>query len=599
MPEQQSIVSGTVNVQNGIATLTVNEVLQPGTYTITGTYNQNNHYQGSSDTAELEVLKKTTTTTISTNKNEYLIGENITLGVIIKQGTTPITDGVFSIYIDNTLLQSNVAITGQITAIQLNELSTTASSKSIQVIYQGTATYNASTSNTKTIQVNKHASVIDSIQVKLHSDSESIIKAQILNSSGNPITTGTVHAKLGGQNITDDEDNVIMVTPDEDGIIEIIPYLYGLTSGSSYQVQLNYSGTEYYSSATETVVVTAIDTPVITGFTEEEGICGYFNYTQEESALLLSITSTIPQDVIYEEIECVPVLNKMPLIIEYTDINGNTILFSIEGAVTSGFQGTVGIISRTLFYEDGEYIAIMEEDALNLLLYLPELLISYPPASINVYLDDDSFTPSVVEVLPYLQDPAEGYFDISNWGTYPSSASGSSLTTTPTPATTSDMVIDTANNEITVRNNKYIVYSCTMKDFFDYSEEFSVIIKKGNGDGRFELGFVNTTNGGYKVCYSGDPIHLMNNETNFDLNLNSDPNRGAVLYNYYSEFTLKLVGTDLHWYYCQKGTTFVDKVIPLGNIDMSKYYFYMRAQVRTDLHFTTNKSKINYPSRQQ
>ena len=589
------------DVVNGVATLIVNESLSPGTYTITGTYNQNDHYMESSDTAELEILKLPTTTLISTNKNEYLIGENIALGVIIRQGNTPITDGVFSIYIDNTLLQSNVVITGAITSIQLNELSTTASSKSIQVIYQGTATYNTSTSNTKTIQVNKHSSVIDSIQVKLHSDigSASIIKAQIVNSSGNPITTGTVHAKLGGQNITDDEDNVIMVTPDEDGIIEIIPYLYGLTSGISYQIQLNYSGTEYYLSATETVTVTAIETPVITGFTEEDGICGYYNYSEEASILTLNITTTIPQDALYEGVECIPILEKTPLIIEYTDTIGNTIFFSIEGAVSNGFNGTVGNIARTLFYNDGEYTVIMEEDALDLIMYIPEELIDNPPASIHVYLDDDSFTPSIVEVLPYLTDPALGYYDLSNWRVYPSNNSGSGLTGDGTPANASDMTIDVTNQEITVKNNSHIVYASTMKDFFDYSDEFSVIMKKGGGDGRFELGFLNTVTGGYKVYYCCDPIHLMNTETNFDMNLNNDPNRGAVLYNNYSEFTFKLVGTDLHWFYCQKGTTYVEKVVPLGNIDMSKYYLYMRAQVRTDLHFTTNSSKINYHSKQQ
>ena len=593
---------GTSNVVNGVASLVVNETLSPGTYTITGAYNQNDHYKGSSGTAELEILKLSPKTRISTNKTEYLVGEDIILRVAVVYGMNSVTEGVFSIYVDNVLLQSNVVIQGSTTSIQLNELSTVASTKSIQVIYQGTSTYNTSTSNTTTIQVNKYETVIDSIQVKLHSDmgSASSIRAKVLDSNNNPVTIGTVHAKLGGQNITDDEDNVIMVTPDEEGMIEIIPYLYGLTSGSSYQVQLNYSGTEYYSSATETVVVTAIETPVITGFTEEDGICGYYNYSKDVSLLTLNITTTIPQDAVYEGVDCIPILEKMPLIIEYTDTIGNTIFFSIEGAVSNGFNGTVGNIARTLFYTDGEYTMVMEENALDLIMYIPEELISNPPASIHVYLDDDSFTPSFVEILPYLTDPTLGYFDIANWGTYPNGTSGSNQTGTLTPATSSDLTINESTQLITANNTKYFVYNATLKDFLDYFEgEFSFITYKTGGDGRFDIGFVNTTTGGYKLgylCNSGSQV-ISNEENNIRITTH-EVGDGQVKYQKYNQFTFKQIGTDIHMYYCIQASRYVDRTIPLGNIDPSKYYFYIKGYNQRGLSITTDESKINYYSRQ-
>lgn len=596
MPEQPTPIGGSVNVNNGIATLTVNETLQPGTYTITGSYNQNENYKGSTGTAELEILKKTTTTSISTDKTEYLVGENITLSVSVKEGITYVIEGVFSIYVNNELLQSNVLITGSITSIQLNELSSTASTKSIRVIYQGTETYNSSTSDNKTIQVNKHEASLTP-DVKLHTDEYSIITAQILDSNDNPITVGTVHAKLGGQNIVDDEENVIILTPDTEGRVEIVSFITGLTESSNYQVQLNYSGTGYYTSVVETLTITAIETPVLTGFAETNGICGIFKYTRDLWVLSLDITSTIPSGAGYTGAGSSFILTKRAFVIRYTDIYENTFLFS-TAPPSYALENIIGTVNDGLFYEDGDYVAFIDDSAM-------DLLVSYempnPPSKIEVYLDDENFTHSELEILPYATDPMEGYLDLSNWGSYPAGTSGVGQTGTLSNATTSDFTIDTTNQTITTKNTKYFVYNRTLQDFFDYyGDEFSLIAYKTGGDGRYDLGFVNTTTGGYKLgylCNSGSQV-ISNEENNIKITTH-EVGDGQVKYQNYNQFTFKQIGTDIHMYYCIQGSRYVERTIPMGNIDPSQYYLYIKGYNQQGLSITTDESKIDYYSKQQ
>ena len=198
-----------------------------------------------------------------------------------------------------------------------------------------------------------------------------------------------------------------------------------------------------------------------------------------------------------------------------------------------------------------------------------------------------------------LTDPWLGLLDITNWGTYPSGSSGTGQTGSQGTVTSSDVQLDTTNGTIQFQNQKYFVYNRTLADLLNYyDDEFSIIAYKSSGDGRFDLGFVNTTNRGYKLgymCNSGS-IAVKNEENNVSITT-KEYGDGQVKYQQYNEFTFKKVGTDLHLYYRIQATTWVDRTLALGGIDPSLYYFYVRGTIRPQVRLTVNTSLIQNPSR--
>ena len=182
------------------------------------------------------------------------------------------------------------------------------------------------------------------------------------------------------------------------------------------------------------------------------------------------------------------------------------------------------------------------------------------------------------------------FYNISNWGTYLNNTSGAGQTGATTAATTSDLTIDATAKTITNKNRRYIVYNKTLQDFLDYYDnEFSLIAYKTGGDGRYAYGFVNTTTGGYKLGYVDG--YAKNEENNINLS------EGEVAYQKYNEITYKKIGTDLHIYWKKQGTTYVEKVVALGNINPSEYYLYFRSSVRTGITITNDRTKIQNTSR--
>ena len=204
----------------------------------------------------------------------------------------------------------------------------------------------------------------------------------------------------------------------------------------------------------------------------------------------------------------------------------------------------------------------------------------------------DDITFNVTQPTPQYTDPLADslLFDISNWGTYASGTSGSSQTGTPTPATSTDLTIDATNKTLTDNNQKYFVYNKTLQDFFNYyGDTFSLIAYKTGGDGRYQLGFVNTTTGGYKLGYiDGSAV---NNEASSSTSL------GEVVYQKYNEITFERDGTNITLYWKQGGTTYKSKTMPLGTVDPTKYYLYWRSTVRSGLTFTNDTTKIQNHSR--
>lgn len=148
------LVNSTVNVNEGQAILQVLETLQPGTYTIHGTYHENTHYQSGTDTGTMILIqKKNVTCTLSSTTNEIYIGNSTNLTVQVKETSTnnPVTTGTVTLYIDGTptifnqTLNSNGTCTLQITP---NSLGT----HTYYITYNGTNEYN--TNQSETLQIN-------------------------------------------------------------------------------------------------------------------------------------------------------------------------------------------------------------------------------------------------------------------------------------------------------------------------------------------------------------------------------------------------------------------------------------------------------------
>lgn len=198
-----------------------------------------------------------------------------------------------------------------------------------------------------------------------------------------------------------------------------------------------------------------------------------------------------------------------------------------------------------------------------------------------------------------LVDPWSGLLDITNWGTYPSGSSGTGQTGSQGTVSSSDVNINTTDQWIQFQNQKYYVYNKTLEDLLEYyDDEFSIIVRKDNGDGRFDLGFVNTTNRGYKIgymCNSGS-IAIKNEENNVSITT-KEYGDGQVKYQQYNEITFKRSGTDLLMYYRIQANTWVSRTIALGGVDPSVYYFYVRGTVRPQVRVTVNSALIQNPSR--
>ena len=204
----------------------------------------------------------------------------------------------------------------------------------------------------------------------------------------------------------------------------------------------------------------------------------------------------------------------------------------------------------------------------------------------------DDITFNVTQPTPQYTDPLADslLFDISNWGTFASGSSGSSQTGTPTQATTSDLTIDATNKTITDKNQKYMVYNKTLQDFFNYyGDTFSLIAYKTGGDGRYQLGFVNTTTSGYKLGYVDG--YAKNDEASSSTSL------GEVKYQRYCEITFERSGTNITLYWRVQGNNYSSKTMPLGNVDPTKYYLYFRSTVRNGLTYTNDTTKIQDHSR--
>lgn len=130
--------------------------LTPGeTYYITATYNQNDNYSMSKDVGLLEMLKASTTTLLS-GPSEVVVGNSVTLTIIVKENinNTVLSQGSVSIYDGNEIIQNNYTITGTSTYITFTPNTTGNHTLRAIFVYDGVE-YNSSNSEVLTILVKK------------------------------------------------------------------------------------------------------------------------------------------------------------------------------------------------------------------------------------------------------------------------------------------------------------------------------------------------------------------------------------------------------------------------------------------------------------
>ena len=230
-------------VIDGHAYLLVEDELTPGVYTITGTYATNEHYIMDLDTAQLEVLKKTTNITVTTNKDTVKTGENLTFSIQVENTLHErVTSGTYTLYEDNSII-NNGSLSGNTTTVTITPTITNNAYHTYKVVYQGTSIYNGCNSSDLTINVTKITPVvtIDS-GLQFYPDTTTNVTGTVTHpDTGNPLGANTFKtvAKFNGQTVKDDSGKVIYCTLDSNGrFSNPVKPPYSLKSNKSYELSI-------------------------------------------------------------------------------------------------------------------------------------------------------------------------------------------------------------------------------------------------------------------------------------------------------------------------------------------------------------------------
>jgi hypothetical protein len=186
-----------------------------------------------------------------------------------------------------------------------------------------------------------------------------------------------------------------------------------------------------------------------------------------------------------------------------------------------------------------------------------------------------------------MENPLDELINMSKWKYY-DFATGNETDVT-------DAVVDTTNKTINFLNtNIYMFTYASLAQLFDiYSNEFSIIAKKGYNDGRYDLGFAKKEVGtikwlGYNCTQNGSS-KLIVKEKNYSKDTTE------VAFKKYNEFHFKKSGSTIIINFCSEGKTYREYTLPITNLDLSKYYLCARGTVTPDLTLTVNKELIDYP----
>ena len=184
----------TTPVNQGVATLTVNQTLTPGTYTINGLYPQTDNYQEGADEATLTITQTPTLAVLQTNNESIPIGNSVIFtATLTDTNTTPITEGTFTLYEDNTpvVFQQSLNNNGQCT---LNYIPVNLGEHNYKIVYSGSGIYESVTSSTYQVSVVRKTSTLTVNQntLNLYYNTSGVIRGTLTTENNTPVNGGTI-----------------------------------------------------------------------------------------------------------------------------------------------------------------------------------------------------------------------------------------------------------------------------------------------------------------------------------------------------------------------------------------------------------------------
>ena len=262
-----------------------NDFIPGQTYTITAEYDENDHYEGKVDVGELEILKRTTTTTLSTTTPTIEYNRNCVVNISVKdRNNNPVTTGSFTIYHSNGVIQSNCQITGESTSVnitsQIKSLADASSGNDsvllgtyqLYVVYTDTNNvYDNSRSNNINITVNKRATQINNVTPSTN--------PVMVDYGGSFSVSGYVSEVTGGAHVNNG--NVIL--SDENGMYSTLNLMVTHNTGYSF----TYSPSVVHDTSNHILTLQFEGT----GTTQASSHTFYYKYNKSDTHITTSNTS--------------------------------------------------------------------------------------------------------------------------------------------------------------------------------------------------------------------------------------------------------------------------------------------------------------------
>lgn len=196
-PARELVATASSTVVNG-HTSTDNIVFETGksfvpgqTYIIYATYSQTGNYEESIGVGELEILKKTTSVSIS-GMTDLIFGENSVITVAIKDvgDNSLISEGVVTLYDGVNIIQNNYLITGTSTSITFSPQHGV---HDIYAIYSDpNGYYNNSISNHITVNVRRHESNLSLMAGEHYNNEKILLNIGVVDENDDDATTGSI-----------------------------------------------------------------------------------------------------------------------------------------------------------------------------------------------------------------------------------------------------------------------------------------------------------------------------------------------------------------------------------------------------------------------
>jgi len=233
---------GTVTLANNSAQLTTS-TLAPGTHTLTAVYNSNGNFAGSTSAALTETVNQlTTTTTLASNVNPALAGQNVTFTATVQAGAGNSVVGAVTFLDGSTTLGSTAVINN---SAQLTIATLAPGSHSITAAYGGSTDFAASTSAALAETVNQSSTtttLISNLNPAVFGQAVPFV-ATVQTASGGAATgtvtfyDGTTVLGITGVQINNSQHNLAQLT-------------FSGFLGGTHTITAAYSGDANYTAST-------------------------------------------------------------------------------------------------------------------------------------------------------------------------------------------------------------------------------------------------------------------------------------------------------------------------------------------------------------